>query len=171
MDRINVSWCHGAFDTNVTTSTLADWLAKTGDTAAPCDKKQADALMPHGHFVGRRAAGLGTHSGYVQIDIDAKDNPGIDPRELRDLIGEDAHCGFSQLSFGLRGVWALFRVAGISAVNHATCASHVVAYVEDRFGVVCDAKVSRNLASLRFRSMDSDFIVNPTPQPFQFHDL
>ena len=31
--------------------------------------------------------------------------------------------------------------------------------------------VSRNLASLRFRSMDTEFVVNPTPQPFQFHDL
>lgn len=170
MDRINVSWCHGAFDTNVTTSTLADWLAKTGWSASPANKKQADALMPHGHFVGRRAAGLQTHSGYVQIDIDAKDNV-LDPRELRDLIGEDAHCGFVQLSYSLRGVWALFRVAGISAANHAACADHVVAYVEDRYNVVCDAKVSRNLASLRFRSMDADFIVNPTAQPFQFHDL
>jgi hypothetical protein len=171
MDRVNISWCHGAFDTNVTTSTLADWLCKVGDTAASGDKKQADALMPHGHFVGRRAAGLQAHSGYVQIDIDAKANPGLDPHKLRDLLGEDAHCGFSQLSFSMRGVWALFRVAGISAANHTTCADHVVAYVEDRYDVVCDAKVSRNLASLRFRSMDSEFVVNPTAQPFQFHDL
>ena len=164
-----VSWCHGAFDVNTTRTTLADWLQKVDENGPDYwQKKKADALMPHGEFFGRRTSMFARHSGYIQVDIDAKDNPDMNAEQLRDLLGEDSHCAFSQLSYSLQGVWALFAVGTIDAMTHAAAASHVVAYVEDRFNVKCDTKVSRNLASLRFRSSDPDFTVNPTATPFKY---
>ena len=154
MDYSNLTLCYGLdlYDTNPRQITLQNWLrmsAANGDQP----KRSRPVLMPHGWFATRKAADCITHSGCVQIDIDAKhqDRP-IVWDDLAQVMAEEPGVIVAQVSASGNGLWLLVAVQGISKADHRERADRVVAHFEDRFNVVVDHPVSRNLASLRFAS-------------------
>lgn len=70
------------------------WAVSAGDDAqAATLKKQLPAVSISGACEGRRKAAVAEgrfdHSGFIQIDIDAKDNPGCDIAEIRGVLVAD----------------------------------------------------------------------------------
>ena len=165
--HINVACCRGAFDRNVETINLIHWLENVRPTErmVVANKKALPAMMPHGSFVSRRADGIMTHSGLVQIDIDAKhQGQGFNAESIAEELGQQSFVVAAGLSCSGAGVYALAAVEGITQDNHSDKARQVIELIESRFEVVVDRPVSVNLASLRFASPFAPFInLDATP--------
>jgi hypothetical protein len=159
---------------------LQDWLQQVCPAGIP--KKNRKALMPHGNFSQRSAAGCWTHSGIIQIDIDAKENPALHNWEaVRDLLGQQPHVLCSSISASGAGIFALVRIHEGCDMSHWTVdekkdkhrqwAAAAMGYVEDIFSeemkveVVIDRRVSNNLASLRFQASDAEAFINVDAEP------
>ena len=167
ISHINVACCRGAFDRNVEIINLVHWLENVRPTErmVAANKKALPAMMPHGSFVSRRADGLMTHSGLVQIDIDAKHQQGhFNAESIAEELGQQHFVVAAGISCSGSGVYALCLVDGITQDNHSDKARQMIAVIESRFEVVVDAAVSVNLASLRFASPFAPFInLDATP--------
>jgi hypothetical protein len=169
INDIYVSACRGAFDRNTTEVRLIDWLENVRPQQPRNDweKKQLPAIMPHGLFLNRRQDTFQTHSGLVQIDIDAKHQPdGMDvDKILHNVAYTDCIVAAGKSCSG-KGVYMLIAVEGIEQDNFRECADKAIQYVEKAFDVVCDSPVSMNLSSLRFASPYAPYInLDPTPLP------
>ena len=155
MDYSNLTLCYGLdlYDTNPRQITLQNWLRLCSNLDPFEEKRQRPVLMPHGWFSSRRGDSCVTHSGCVQIDIDAKhQGKTIQWDDLAQVMAEEPGVVLAQRSASGEGLWLLVAVKGISKTDHRERADRVVAHFEDRFGVVVDHPVSRNLASVRFAS-------------------
>lgn len=155
MDYSNLTLCYGLdlYDTNPRQITLQNWLRLSANLEPFQEKRDRPVLMPHGWFSNRRADSLVQHSGCVQIDIDAKhQGKPIQWDDLAQVMAEEPGVVLAQRSASGDGLWLLVAVKGIGVDDHRERADRVVAHFEDRFNVVVDHPVSRNLASLRFAS-------------------
>jgi hypothetical protein len=155
MNYANLNLCYGLdlYDTNPRQITLESWLRLCANLPRLQEKRSRPVLMPHGWFSSRRGDSCVTHSGCVQIDIDAKhQDKEIDWDDLAQVMAEEPGVVLAQRSASGDGLWLLVAVKDISVSDHRERADRVVAHFEDRFGVVVDAPVSRNLASVRFAS-------------------
>ena len=155
MDYSNLTLCYGLdlYDTNPRQITFENWLRLCANLPHLQEKRSRPVLMPHGWFGSRRGDNCIMHSGCVQIDIDAKhQNKEIDWDDLAQVMAEEPGVVLVQRSASYEGLWLLVAVKGISVSDHRERADRVVAHFEDRFGVVVDHPVSRNLASVRFAS-------------------
>lgn len=127
-------------------------------------KAELPCFQPHGIGWGRKKEQLVTHTGLVQLDYDYKDNGQLDgsifkSRAIDELMDSDfILC--AQTSASGKGIWALLMVDGITIDNHKEMADNALVFAIDRFGLIPDEKVSRNLASLRFLSPADDLKVN-----------
>ena len=161
ISHINVACCRGAFDRNVELMSLAQWLenVRPSERMVIANKKALPAIMPHGAFASRRGDSLITHSGMVQVDIDAKQQgPTFNAESIAEELGQQTFVVAAGLSCSGAGVYALVAVEGITQDNHSDKARQVIDLIESRFEVVVDAPVSVNLASLRFGSPHTPFI-------------
>jgi hypothetical protein len=160
--NITVSACRGAFDRFVRPVNLVEWLESVRpDTFAydSNDKRQLPAIMPHGVFESRKAESFVQHSGLVQIDIDAKDNRGINMTEVLSEMAQLEFMVCAGLSASGKGVWGLAAVEDITRTNHAQKAVAFMDYMEQTFEPIrFDRVVSHSLASIRFASHDSPYI-------------
>ena len=75
--------------------------AKTDET-----KRRLSAVTPSGKFKKQGKEGLETHSGIICIDIDAKDNEGVDVLAIR----EDEYLYALHKSTGGEGYAAYYRI-------------------------------------------------------------
>lgn len=76
------------------------------------EKFKLPAFTVSGTFSERRAINLIKHSGFIAIDLDPKDNPGVtDWPELRDNLARIPNVFFSALSASGSGVFALIPIA------------------------------------------------------------
>ena len=160
VNDIYVSACRGAFDRNTTEVRLVDWLENVRPEQPKNDweKKQLPAIMPHGLFLNRRQDTFQTHSGLVQIDIDAKHNCSIDVDKKLSEIQADPCVFVSGKSCSGSGMYLLVVAAGISNDNHNVVATEIAEYYEAQYNIKCDIPVSNNLSSLRFASPYAPFI-------------
>ena len=161
VSHIDVACCRGAFDRNVEIVNLIHWLenVRPNDDVAVLNKKSLPAIMPHGTFATRRADTLMTHSGLVQIDIDAKHQADHwFPESIADELGQQQYVVAAGVSCSGQGVYALVAVEGITQDNHADKARRVADHIEKTFHVMVDRTVSNNLASLRLASPYEPFI-------------
>lgn len=122
---------------------------------------------------GRKLENVVTRTGWIAIDIDAKDNPHLTNAEhLRDEVAKIANVAFSGLSTGGAGVWALVKVA-----NPDRQADHFEELIKDfqRFGIVLDSSKGKNPNDARFYSYDPGAIIKDSftvykklpPEPVQ----
>ena len=170
MDYSNLTLCYGLdlYDTNPRQITLQNWLRLSSNLDPFQEKRERPVLMPHGWFSSRRGDSCVTHSGCVQIDIDAKhQGKAIQWDDLAQVMAEEPGVVLAQRSASGEGLWLLVAVKGISKTDHRERADRVVAHFEDRFGVVVDHPVSRNLASVRFASSHLAYI-NFDAQPWAY---
>ena len=105
----------------------------------------------------RKLENVATRTGWIALDIDAKDNPHLtDAEHLRDEVAKIKNVAFSGLSTGGRGVWALVKVS-----QPELQAEHFEALQADfkAFGITLDSSKGRNPNDARFYSYDPGAII------------
>ena len=128
-------------------------------------KKKLPAFIPAGVFTKKTADGLQKHSGFVCIDIDAKDNAEVDNfgkfKEFVYQIPQIAYCGLS-----VSGT-AFFCL--ISIADPAKHVEYFRAIEKDfkRCGIRIDRKCS-NVNRLRFVSYDPTPYINTAAKPYDY---
>jgi hypothetical protein len=106
---------------------------------------------------GRALENVRTRTGWIALDIDAKDNPHLnDAEHLRDEVAKIQNVTFSGLSTGGRGVWALVKVS-----QPERQAEHFEALQADfkAFGITLDSSKGKNPNDARFYSFDPGAII------------
>jgi putative DNA primase/helicase len=97
------------------------------------------------------------HTGWLQADFDAKDNPGMVQSEARAALVGDPHCGAVFVGPSGNGIKALVRVDGD---RHADSVDAAIAYFSERHGLVMD-KACRDVERLCFVSWDPEIFIRP----------
>lgn len=124
MNNIYVSKFKNYKSTNPIEITLLDWLKddsfynEVRYIQNISDKSERDRLKanlpcitPSGTFKQRKASEMIKHSGYICIDIDAKDNPDIiDFKLLREELKNITNVAYSGLSVSGKGVFCLIPI-------------------------------------------------------------
>lgn len=106
---------------------------------------------------GRKLENVIHRTGWIALDIDGKDNPGIGSAEcLRNEVAKITNVAFVSLSTGGKGVWALVKVSDPMRIP-----DHFAMLLEDfkTLGIALDRSKGRNPNDARFYSFDPDAIV------------
>lgn len=122
---------------------------------------------------GRKLDNVVNRTGWIALDIDAKDNPHLtDAKHIRDEVAKITNIAFSGLSTGGAGVWALVKVA-----NPNKQAEHFEELKKDfqQFGIVLDSSKGKNPNDARFYSYDPGAVIKESfniytklpPEPIQ----
>lgn len=121
-------------------------------------KSQLPAITPSGLFHTRRAVdNLVSHTGLIQIDIDAKDNPDIDISVLKYELSLIDNICFAAYSVSGKGLFALIPIS-----NPTKHKEHFLALEQDfkeDFNIVID-RSCKDVSRLRGYSYDSDYYIN-----------
>ena len=105
----------------------------------------------------RKLENVVTRTGWIALDIDAKDNPHLtDAEHLRDEVAKIQNVAFSGLSTGGRGVWALVKVSQPELQTE-----HFEAIQDDfkAFGITLDSSKGKNPNDARFYSYDPGAVI------------
>lgn len=105
------------------------------------------------------------YSGFMQFDIDQKDNPGIDAGKVRDMMIRIPYAAYVGLSVSGKGIWGLVRVT--SPENLDKHFTHFRSMVESRTRIKLDSTKGSNPTGLRYISHDPDahFNLDALPLP------
>ncbi len=106
---------------------------------------------------GRKLEDVQTRTGWIALDIDAKDNQHLPNAEIiRDEISKIKNVAFAGLSTSGKGVWALVKVS-----NPNRQAEHFEMLIKDfdSFGIKLDTTKGKNPNDARFYSYDPDAII------------
>jgi hypothetical protein len=125
--------------------------------AGEMDKEKLAAASLSGTFSVRSSAGLKAHSGLLQIDIDAKDNPGVDMAKLQQDLKSDPYCVAAFRSARGQGLKVVVRIAG---QRHKESAVAAAEYFKVIHGVVADPSC-KDVSRLCFVSDDPEAWVKP----------
>lgn len=126
-------------------------------------KRNLPCFMPSGVFSHKGEDGLQRHSGYVCVDIDAKDNVNVsDFDRLKSRMAHFPYVAYCGHSVGGSGYFCLVLIA--CPGRHA---EHYEALVEDfrQSGITVD-KACRNVCSKRYVSYDPEPYLNPSAQAY-----
>jgi hypothetical protein len=120
--------------------------------------KNLPAITPSGTFSDpRNQSNLIQHSGLIQMDVDYKDNPHVDMKELKKeftRLKQAAYIGFSSSG---KGLWGLFPIK--HSDKHKQHFKWFADWIEAYFNIEVDRAPS-NPASLRFYSFDEEAYFN-----------
>lgn len=106
---------------------------------------------------GRKLENVKSKTGWIALDIDAKDNQHLPNAEcIRNEIAKIKNIAFAGLSTGGKGVWALVKVS-----NPDKQAQHFECIIKDfqSFGINLDTSKGRNPNDARFYSYDPEAII------------
>ena len=125
-------------------------------------KRIMPAFTPHGSLSTRASDTLDKSffaSGWVQIDVDGKDNPSCSPVELKERISTWPFVGYCGYSVSGKGVWALAP----TTLTLGTTSTYIYQFAKKE-GVNIDSSKGKADTELRFISFDPDpyFNYNPT---------
>jgi uncharacterized protein Smg (DUF494 family) len=130
------------------TEVMAYRNAKTEET-----KRRLTAVTPSGKFKKQGKDGLETHSGIICIDIDAKDNEGVDVLAIR----QDEYLYALHQSTGGQGFAAYYRIEGD---RHLDAFYALEKRLADKFHIIVDP-ACKDVSRLRFVSFDPNaYIAN-----------
>jgi hypothetical protein len=120
-------------------------------------KASLPCITPSGIFSERKVAGLVKHSGYMCIDIDAKDNPQIqDFAECRNNLSKIKNIMYAGLSVSGNGVFALIPIRYPEKhVAHFKALEMCFA----KLGITID-KSCKDVSRLRAASYDAEAHIN-----------
>jgi hypothetical protein len=119
-------------------------------------KATLPAITPSGLFSKRGKEFLIKHSGFIQFDIDSKENPGIDPQQWKKEIMK-LGCAACQLSVSGQGLWGLFKIENPDKhIQHFNSLVDVFKY----WGINIDPACS-DVSRLRGYSYDPETLFNP----------
>lgn len=128
-------------------------------------KQSLRCVTPSGTFSQRKEFFLVNHTKLICIDIDSKDNRGLDLDKAKHIIGQ--HCPslyYAGLSLGGEGIFLIFRIS--NPERHKEHFDALAYCLNKGFGLVVDMAV-KNPVSLRVLSYDENPYYNPNPEPFQ----
>ena len=128
-------------------------------------KKQLPAFIPAGVFTERTADGLQEHSGFICIDIDAKDNADVaDFDRLKEYMHQVPHVAYCGRSVGGKGFFCLIPIA-----DPARHRDYFQAIGEDfeRCGITVDWHCS-DVGRLRFVSYDPAPYINTGAKVYDY---
>lgn len=105
---------------------------------------------------GRKMENVKNRTGWIALDIDAKDNPHLTAENIRDAVANILNVAFSCLSTSGRGVWALVKVS-----DPYRLPEHFEALEADfkQFGIILDRSKGKNPNDARFYSYDPGAII------------
>lgn len=129
-------------------------------------KKKLCCITPSGTFNKRGESYLIKHTGLLCIDVDSKDNPMIDLKLSKEIIG--AHCPYlyyAGLSVSGEGIFLLFKIANPEL--HKQHFEALAEFLYRKFGLKVD-KAIKSPASLRVASYDEEPYYNPDALPFKY---
>ena len=128
-------------------------------------KQRLPAFIPAGVFTKKTADGLQAHSGFLCIDIDAKDNAEVeDFSRLKELISGVPHVAYCGLSVSGAGFFCLIPIA-----DPAKHADYFRAIEQDfkRCGIRID-RACHNVNRLRFVSYDAAPYINTAAKVYDY---
>ena len=128
-------------------------------------KENLPCITPSGTFSQRQEFSLVKHTKLICIDVDSKDNQGIDLALSKHIIGQ--HCPYlyyAGLSLGGEGIFLIFRISNPEC--HKQHFNALALYLDKRFHLKVDMIV-KNPVSLRVVSYDENPYYNPNPVPFE----
>jgi len=132
-------------------------------------KESMPALTPHGTVVTRDKDTKDKSfipSGWIQIDIDGKDNPTYSAPELKQKMSSWPFVGFCCYSISGKGVW------GLAPTNHSISATFNAIYQFTKSeGIKLDKTKGKAEAELRFISFDSEPYFNYNPAFIQMPEV
>lgn len=114
---------------------------------------------------GRKLSNVETRTGWIALDVDAKDNPHLNDAEaVRDAIANIIYVAFAGLSVSGKGVWALVKVE-----DPQKQPKYFEQLKKDfrKRGIILDITKGKNPNDARFYSYDPDAVINKT---FQVYD-
>ncbi len=125
-------------------------------------KRLMPAFTPHGSLSTRASDTVDKSflaSGWVQIDVDGKDNPSCSPIELKERISTWPFVGYCGYSVSGKGVWAIAP----TILPLATTSTYIYQFAKKE-GVNIDSSKGKADTELRFISFDPEpyFNYNPT---------
>lgn len=127
-------------------------------------KAQLPVMMPAGEFSARRDDALLRPSGFMQFDIDAKDNPGRDLDESKWILAEMEQVAYVGKSVSGEGLWGLVRISNPSVFRDQ--GRRLLLHLKHHTGVVFDEPVTLRKSGLRLFSYDERAWINPIAKPF-----
>lgn len=127
-------------------------------------KAQIPAILPAGEFFARRDDALLRPSGFMQFDIDAKDNPGRDLDDVKWLLAEMEEVAYVGKSVSGIGIWGLVRISRPSDFSRQ--ARRLLRHLNHHTQVCFDEPVTMRKSGLRLLSYDERAWVNPNAKPF-----
>lgn len=132
-------------------------------------KESMPAFTPHGTVVTRDKDTIDKSfvpSGWIQIDIDGKDNPNYSAAELKQKMSSWPFVGFCCYSISGKGVW------GLAPTNHSISATFNAIYQFTKSeGIKLDKTKGKAEAELRLISFDSKPYFNYTPAFIQMPEV
>lgn len=121
------------------------------------DKENCACITPCGYFSeNRSAAKLTEHSGFINIDIDAKDNPGVNLLEMRAEFGTDNNIHSFHISIGGEGLSIYVK---IKKTKHIESYFALEKYFSSKYNLIIDDKC-KDVSRLRFVSYDPEVFIN-----------
>jgi len=127
------------------------------------------AFSPHGSMSTRSANSTDKSfvpSGWVQIDIDGKDNPNFTPLELKQKLSSWPFVGYCGYSVSGKGVW------GLAPTNLPLDTSFIYTkQYAQKEGLRVDISKGKANAELRFISFDAEPYFNYTPAFIQMPEV
>jgi hypothetical protein len=132
-------------------------------------KRVMPAFTPHGSLNTRASDTLDKSflaSGWVQIDVDGKDNPSFSPIELKERISTWPFVGYCGYSVSGKGVWALAP----TTLPLAATSTYIYHFAQKE-GVTIDSSKGKADTELRFISFDPDPYFNYNPSFIMPHQV
>ena len=128
------------------------------------EKAILPCITPSGRFSSRKASELIEHSGYMCIDIDAGDNPGVkDFAELRDEISKIVNVAYCSLSLSGNGVFCFIPI--MYPEKHKEHFNELRNCFEE-IGIIID-KACSDVSRLRAASYDENRYINRNAVVFE----
>lgn len=129
--------------------------AETDEAKQKDIKKNLPCVTPSGTFSERCDSGLVKHSGFICIDLDGKQNPGIDFAALRDSVSDNPYIFFAALSARGNGLFIIIPIAYPSKHRQ-----HFEALRLDFQEMQLKIDSCPDVSRLRYVSYDPDAIIN-----------
>ncbi|MDD2277854.1 MAG: VapE family protein [Bacteroidales bacterium] len=119
-------------------------------------KQLIPCVTPSGIFSSRNYEGLEEHSGFINIDIDSKDNPDVDLIAKRDEIYADEHVYAGHCSVSGKGITIYVK---INPSKHYESFCALEKYFANEYQIIID-QAAKDVPRLRFVSYDPDLYIN-----------
>jgi len=126
-------------------------------------KMSLPAATISGTFSERKAGNLIQHSGRICVDIDSKENPGINMKSLRRTVGTWKEIEFSALSASGNGVFCVILIS-----QPAKHIQHFKQLERDfrTLGINID-RACKDVSRLRFMTWDPEAVYNVNVDPYR----